>query len=81
LSEMDRSCCSRRDFLKQSGMGFGTLALASLLQEQGRLFAQDKPVDPKLSGRAKSVILLWMGGGPSHVDTFDPKPELAKLQG
>jgi hypothetical protein len=62
-------------------MGFGTLALASLLQEQGRLFAQDKPVDPRLRGRAKSVILLWMGGGPSHVDTFDPKPELGRLQG
>jgi len=63
-------------------MGFGALALASLLRDEGRLFGQEgKPVDSRLRGRAKSVILLWMGGGPSHVDTFDPKPELAKLQG
>ncbi|HLF94108.1 MAG TPA: DUF1501 domain-containing protein [Planctomycetota bacterium] len=76
------TCCSRRDFLRQAGMGLGSLALTCILAEEGRLFGQEeKPVDPRLKGKAKSVILLWMGGGPSHVDSFDPKPELATLQG
>lgn len=75
--------CSRRDFLRQGGLGLGSFALASLLAEEGRLLADDgaKVSAPHWAGKAKNVILLWMGGGPSHVDTFDPKPALAKLQG
>jgi hypothetical protein len=74
---------SRRDLLRRAGMGFGTLALIDLLRRDGLLAAEgDKPaVRPAVKGKAKSVIFLFMGGGPSQVDTFDPKPELAKLDG
>jgi hypothetical protein len=62
-------------------MGFGTLALLHLLQEDGLLAAEGEkvalPARPKV--KAKSVIFLFMGGGPSQVDTWDPKPELGKL--
>ena len=74
---------SRREMLRRAGLGLGTLGLVGLLADEGRLCAEDgSPIDPKkLDGKAKSVILLFMGGGPSQVDTFDPKPELAKLNG
>jgi hypothetical protein len=74
---------SRRDLLRRAGMGFGTLALIDLLRQDGLLAAEgDKPaVRPALKGKAKSVIFLFMGGGPSQVDTFDPKPELTKFDG
>ncbi|HWG44305.1 MAG TPA: DUF1501 domain-containing protein [Gemmataceae bacterium] len=83
---------SRRDFLRRSGSGFGMLALAGLMQQQG-LLAAPAPVDVNLhlhplapraghsSGKAKSVIWLFMNGGPSQVDTWDYKPELAKSDG
>jgi hypothetical protein len=64
---------SRRAFLGQSAGGFGSLALASLLGADDAGFSK--------RGRARSVILLWMGGGPSHLDTFDPKPDLESLRG
>src|SRR5882672_1266070 len=71
---------SRRDLLRQAGMGLGSVALSLMLAEERKLFAQERPVSLK-RGRAKSVILLWMGGGPSHLDTFDPKPDLGRLRG
>ena len=75
----------RRQFLKASGLGLGTLALTALLAEEGRLCEAEggriEPARLALPGKARSVILLFMGGGPSQVDTFDPKPELARLQG
>src|SRR5439155_180417 len=60
-----------------------SLALTSLLADDGRLVAADgSPLDArKLNGKAKAVILLFMGGGPSQVDTFDPKPTLTRLHG
>lgn len=61
----------RRHFCTQTGAGFGSLALASMLQGQ----------DPKLPSKAKSVIFLFMFGGPSQVDLFDYKPELQKRDG
>jgi hypothetical protein len=70
--------------LARAGMGFGTLALLHLLQDEGLLAAEgDRPgsAAAKPKPKAKSVIFLFMGGGPSQVDTWDPKPELAKLQG
>jgi hypothetical protein len=69
--------------LGRAGLGLGTLALTWLLAEEGKLVAADnEPVVPlRANGRAKNVILLHMGGGPSHVDTFDPKPALAKYAG
>src|SRR5262249_31111458 len=74
---------SRRELLRRAGMGFGALALTGLLLEDGLLCAaDDTPVlAGKVDGKAKSVIFLFMGGGPSQVDTWDPKPELAKLNG
>jgi hypothetical protein len=70
--------------LRRAGLGFGTLALASLLLDEGRLCAagDDTPhLGPHFRGKAKNVIFLFMGGGPSQVDTWDPKPELARLNG
>jgi hypothetical protein len=69
--------------LARSGLGVGSLALATLLVDERRLTAADgSALDPKkLAGKAKALILLFMGGGPSQVDTFDPKPLLTKLDG
>src|SRR5207247_7555563 len=78
---------SRRDMLRQTALGFGALGLTSLLVEQGELLAEPglgSPLAPKLphlAPRAKRVIFLFMHGGPSHVDTFDPKPRLAQDNG
>jgi hypothetical protein len=74
----------RRAFLKNAGGGFGALALAALLAEDGKLLADDDPLAPKqpqFPAKAKRVIFLFMSGGPSHVDTFDAKPELSRLHG
>ncbi len=70
---------SRRDLLMRAGKGFGSLALASLLQADSVNPLAAKT--PHLKPRAKRVIYLFMHGGVSHVDTFDPKPELAKRSG
>jgi hypothetical protein len=75
---------NRREMLARAGMGFGTLALADLLLQEGRLRAAttpDLPLKRSADAWARSVIFLFMGGGPSQVDTWDPKPEMAKLQG
>ncbi|MBI4904778.1 MAG: DUF1501 domain-containing protein [Acidobacteria bacterium] len=72
----------RREFLKDSGLGFGMLAANWLLQRADA--ATSNPLaakKPPLPATAKSVISLFMHGGPSHLDTFDPKPELNKLHG
>src|SRR5829696_5813027 len=74
---------SRRTFLKRAGGGFGMVALTSLLGEQG-LLASENPFTPKpthFAPKAKRVIFPFMSGGPSHVDLFDPKPDLIKLAG
>ncbi len=72
----------RRRFLRDAFCGFGGLALASLLH-QDQLRAN--PLTPKKphrpAPRAKAVIFLFMAGGPSHLETFDPKPLLNKLDG
>ncbi len=74
--------CSRRDMLLQAGTGFGAVALAALLNEQSG-FADAAPQRPlsHLLPRAKSIIFLFMEGGPSQMDTFDPKPKLNELAG
>jgi hypothetical protein len=74
--------CSRREFLERAGTGFGMLALASILKQEN-LLAQEstKPRLPHFAAKAKSVIFLFMSGGPSHVDLFDYKPELVRLAG
>lgn len=75
---------SRRDMLRQSGIGFGSLALASLLSGEERAYAAENPLSakkPHHEPRAKRVIFLFMHGGPSQVDTFDYKPQLDKDSG
>jgi hypothetical protein len=77
---------TRREFIQDAFCGFGSIALASILHQQ-ELRAQDgvvNPLAPKLGHlhpKAKSVIFLFMSGGPSHLETFDPKPLLNKLHG
>jgi hypothetical protein len=71
---------TRRHLLQQAGAGFGGLALQSLMGADG-LLANTNPLAPRaphFAPKAKSVIFPFMYGGPSHVDLFDPKPELAR---
>jgi hypothetical protein len=80
---------NRREALARCGMGFGALGLAAMLGEAGLLAparADDAtnpllPRRPPLPARAKHVIHIFLNGGPSHVDTFDPKPALARYAG
>ncbi len=83
-----RLACSRRDFLSHSGSGLGAIALAAMLQDEGLTRAAAatvadplRPKPPHFRPTAKSVIWLFMEGGPSHIDLFDPKPELERLAG
>jgi hypothetical protein len=75
----------RRAFLRDAFCGFGTVALASLLYEDRLRAASANPLAPKPPhlphAKAKSVIFLFMAGGSSHLETFDPKPLLNKLDG
>jgi hypothetical protein len=79
------SAVTRRDVLVRAAHGFGSIALASLLNVPARAAVQRvnpmaaKP--PNFPAKAKSVIFLYMVGGPSHIDTFDPKPALEKYNG
>lgn len=75
---------SRRAFLGQAGAGFGLVALSSLLAEQSVNAQAPNPLAPRpphFAAKAKSVIWLFMNGGPSHVDTWDYKPELMRRDG
>jgi hypothetical protein len=76
--------CSRRSLLKSCALGFGNLALTSLLAAESRSAQPEDPLAPRpphLTPRAKRVIFLFMKGGPSHVDTFDYKPLLERDHG
>jgi Protein of unknown function (DUF1501) len=76
---------SRRDLLRRAGAGFGSLALTALLADKGSAASPDaNPLSPRpthFPARAKRVIFLFMPGGPSQVDTFDPKPCLTRDHG
>src|SRR5262252_9278481 len=85
---------TRREFLWEAGAGFTGLALTALLSQDGFFAGQAvaadgvskfanplAPKQPHFKARAKSVIFLFMYGGPSHVDTFDYKPKLYPLDG
>ena len=76
---------SRREVLARLGGGLGGLALSSLLGPMPRLAAEEHydltPKAPHRPARAKAVIQLFMHGGPSHLDLFDPKPMLEKFDG
>jgi len=77
---------TRREFIQDAFCGFGSIALASMLHQQ-QLRADDGVINPltakpsHFSPKAKSVIFLFMSGGPSHLETFDPKPLLNRLHG
>ncbi|OWK46760.1 DUF1501 domain-containing protein [Fimbriiglobus ruber] len=73
---------SRRDFLRLAGSGFGAVALAALARaEEERAAGPFAPKPSHFPTKVKSVIFLFMEGGPSHIDLFDPKPELQKRAG
>src|SRR5262245_5724455 len=79
---------NRREMLTRCGVGMGLLGLTQLLGESGLLTPHAKgavnplaPKKPHFPAKAKRVIHLFANGGPSQVDTFDPKPSLAKYAG
>src|SRR5688500_13217140 len=88
----NRCSLTRRELLRRSGMGFAMLGLAGVMQDDGRLLAAPAEVadgyqnplaarPPHFPVKAKRVIHIFCNGGPSHVDTFDPKPLLDKYAG
>ena len=83
IAKNQPSSISRRALLRQSACGFGLLGLRALLQADEAATPLN-PLAPKAThfpARAKRVIFLFMHGGPSHIDTFDPKPRLAQDNG
>lgn len=79
-----RNGMSRRSFLSRVGMGFGAIALDAMLYRDGYLGAAEGGVPPgiaHIAPKAKSVIWLFMIGGTSHLETFDPKPALNTYAG
>lgn len=79
---VDPAVCTRRQLLQTSAVGFGHLALTALLGSEAR--ADTTPgvsQRPHFPARAKRIVFLFMKGGPSHVDTFDPKPLLDRDHG
>ena len=75
---------TRRRLLKSTAIGFGHLALTALLQKESSARNDARPLaakQPHLAPRAKRIVFLFMKGGPSHVDTFDPKPALDRDHG
>jgi hypothetical protein len=77
-SDNPQLALTRRHFFRECRLGLGTMALASLLQRSAQADAARPGHFP---GRAKSVIFLFMAGGPSHLELFDPKPVLNRLDG
>jgi len=77
-------CVTRRQFLNRFGMGFGALSLASLLGDSAYAATSLSPTAAHAGhfpGKAKRVIHIFSQGGPSHIDTWDPKPGMAKYAG
>ncbi len=81
---------TRREILRRGGMGFGLLGLAGVMAGEGMLAPEARgetnlhplaPKKPHFAPKATRVVHLFMNGGPSHVDTFDPKPMLDKYHG
>ncbi len=80
----DSTLAARRWFLQQCGIGLGALGLADLLGSMAKAAPSSEPFAPKkphFAAKAKHVIFLFMAGGPSHLELFDNKPELAKMDG
>src|SRR5215475_7599853 len=75
---------SRRSWLRAAGCGFGYLSLSALLADEFKALAADNPLAPRpphFEPKAKRVIFLFMHGGPSSIDTFDPKERLVRDHG
>lgn len=90
MTKMETESChvrptrTRRAFIRDAFCGFGSLAVASMLQRDRARAAILNPLAPKtppLIPKAKAVIFLFAAGGPSHIETFDPKPLLNQLSG
>src|SRR5215831_8980081 len=86
-----RRFLTRRQALQEAAVGFGAMALNSMLQQE-RLYAADaasakertydlKPKQPHFAPKAKRVIFIYIGGGPSTIDMFDPKPAPFEIKG
>jgi hypothetical protein len=83
-NEHSRPTRNRREFLTDAFCGFGSIAFASMMARERAMASPANPLAPKSRGsaaKAKSVIFLFMAGGPSHLETFDPKPLLNQLSG
>jgi hypothetical protein len=89
---LDDHVLTRRELLHRGGMGFGLVGLAGVMADEGRLLFPARgaeamnlqplaPKAPHFPAKAKQVVHLFMNGGPSHVDTFDPKPLLGTYHG
>src|SRR5215218_5514097 len=72
---------TRRELLRRSSVGFGSLALAGLLADEAKAADPLAPRRPHFPAKAKRVIFLFMHGGPSQIDTFDYKPLLKRDHG
>src|SRR4051794_18809336 len=72
---------TRRQLLRTSGLGIGSLALTWLLAQERSAAHDLRPRNPHFGPRARAVILMMQNGGPSQMDLFDPKPELTRRDG
>ena len=84
MTEHFRITRNRREFLRDACGGFGGLAFGAMLAAEQARAQSANPLAPKrphIPAKAKSVIFLFLSGGPSHMETFDPKPLLNKLHG
>src|SRR5262245_1833478 len=90
FSHAPYSVVSRRDMLTRTGMGFGAIGLTQLLGAEGPITSTARaastltplaPKPPQFAPRARHVIHIFLNGGCSHIDSFDPKPALVKHAG
>ena len=84
MSAHSKPTRSRREFLTDAFCGFGSIAFGAMLAEERARAGDTNPLaarPPQFPAKAKSVIVLFMAGGPSHLETFDPKPLLNQLDG
>ena len=84
MSDHVRITRNRREFLCNACCGIGSLAFGAILSQEAARAAAANPLAPRQphhQAKAKSMIFLFLAGGPSQVDTFDPKPELTRLNG
>ncbi len=81
FTERGAAPMSRRQLLREASMGFGSIALATMLHERAKAESAGQPRPTHFAPKARSVIFLFMDGGVSQVDSFDPKPRLQKEHG